>query len=344
MKKYYNVLFPIWLILIFPPVIFLLIPGNFIIDSIVLLITLKCLKTSIKETYLKTIIKVVITGFLSDIIGALFLVLGLFLPDIISQNIPWNPFNNILSVLYVIIAILISSLSIYFINKKWSFKDNPNKHIISLALAIFTAPFLFLVPSSLLYYNYNEPTISDFKGITITDNDKMKDLFRYVAIDDLEKIENKNLFINFTDDNTYNIIEEEAATLFNIIKDLNSVTFINNNKNYYFDKDYFNKIYSSDIYELDYYDMSKRYLDENFEHTYYGRVLDYDLFNSNDACSLNRQILFEDDNYIYYVNCSSVNDFYLVKNNETIKLVNALKTISIKELDNTILEITKESK
>ena len=35
--KLYNVIFPIWLILFFPPVIFITLAGNFIIDSLIII-------------------------------------------------------------------------------------------------------------------------------------------------------------------------------------------------------------------------------------------------------------------------------------------------------------------
>ncbi len=38
--KLYNVIFPFWMILLFPSVWFIVLPGNFIIDSLVLLISM----------------------------------------------------------------------------------------------------------------------------------------------------------------------------------------------------------------------------------------------------------------------------------------------------------------
>lgn len=42
--KLYNMIFPIWLMLLCPPVIFITIVGNFVIDSIVLIICFKIFK------------------------------------------------------------------------------------------------------------------------------------------------------------------------------------------------------------------------------------------------------------------------------------------------------------
>ena len=39
--KLYNVLFPVWMLMMFPGMWLIILPGNFIIDSLVLLITMK---------------------------------------------------------------------------------------------------------------------------------------------------------------------------------------------------------------------------------------------------------------------------------------------------------------
>ena len=55
-KKLYNIIFPIWILFIVPPVILLVLPSNFIIDSLVLIVALKIFKISnIKEIYKKPI-------------------------------------------------------------------------------------------------------------------------------------------------------------------------------------------------------------------------------------------------------------------------------------------------
>ena len=168
-NKFYNIIFPIWILFVFPPVILFMLPANFLIDSIVLLIALKLLKIQkIGEIYKKTIFKIWIFGFLSDIVGALFLLLSQFIPgdfwyDNILSNVVWNPFNNIFSFIYCLVALTISGVLIYFLNKKITFKNlniSPkNKNKIALSLAIITAPYLFLLPSSLIYKDYTEKII-----------------------------------------------------------------------------------------------------------------------------------------------------------------------------------------
>ena len=50
--EFYNMIFPIWLIWLFPLTWILILLGNFIIDSLVLLITLKVLNINEKKKYI----------------------------------------------------------------------------------------------------------------------------------------------------------------------------------------------------------------------------------------------------------------------------------------------------
>ena len=175
-KKIYNVFFPIWFLLLFPITWIIAIPLNFVIDSIVILLSLKFLR--IEETfqkYKKVILKVFLCGFFSDFIGAIFLflmstlvVMGeeqsaffKWVNDNIINSIMENPFNNLYAFILMTIAILISGLCIYYLNLKLSFKnvdlEEKDKKKLALYMAIFTAPYLFYIPASIVnkfLYNY----------------------------------------------------------------------------------------------------------------------------------------------------------------------------------------------
>lgn len=156
MKKIYNIIFPVYMLWAVPPVIFISMIFNFIIDSAVLLICDKILKIKdIFSKYKKVIFKVWGFGFLSDLIGAIFLFvissIFSFLEIPIRYNIDYNPFGNIYALIITIIGILISSILIYVFNRYISFKkldiSSREKCIMALTLAIVTAPYLFLLPS-----------------------------------------------------------------------------------------------------------------------------------------------------------------------------------------------------
>lgn len=169
--KLYNLLFPIWMLWIFPLTWLVILPGNFIIDSLVVLIALKLLKVQdIKKTYKKVILKVWGFGFLSDFIGTVFMLLALLLDNLwdsrsgfgkwwyehITNAVSYNPFENIWAVLWVTMCVIMSSLFIYIFNYKISLRklelETSVKKKIALALAIFTAPFLFYMPTEMFWY------------------------------------------------------------------------------------------------------------------------------------------------------------------------------------------------
>ena len=49
--KLYNVLFPLWMLLMFPQAWLIVLPGNLVIDSLVLVVAMLALKLSEKRTY-----------------------------------------------------------------------------------------------------------------------------------------------------------------------------------------------------------------------------------------------------------------------------------------------------
>lgn len=164
MKKLYNVMFPVFMILLVPVSWIVVLPANFLIDSLVVVLTMRYLKIAgIKDQYKACILKVWLVGFLSDMIGCLILVPAIPLSNgsgwskAIAVSIMLNPFKNGLALIIVCLAIIIAGIAIYFINKKFSFKklaiSDLEKHKLSLSLAIFTAPYVLLVPLTMLGYH-----------------------------------------------------------------------------------------------------------------------------------------------------------------------------------------------
>lgn len=143
--KLYNVLFPFWMILLFPQLWLIVLPGNFIIDSIVLIISMIALKvTDKKQWYKRYIIKIYLFGMISDIVGAAYLLLLMIVFQVGQMG----------DELYLTIpALVISSSLIFILNYFITFKkiDKLLRLKVSLIFALVTAPYTFLVPSSWLY-------------------------------------------------------------------------------------------------------------------------------------------------------------------------------------------------
>ena len=143
--KLYNVLFPFWMILLFPQLWLIVLPGNFIIDSAVLLITLWVLKIEDKKQwYKKYICKIYVFGMLSDIIGAAYMLFLMFVFEVGSMGD--EPYLTVP-------ALIISAVFIFVFNYSITFRkvDKKLRLTLSAVFTIVTAPYTFLVPSSWLY-------------------------------------------------------------------------------------------------------------------------------------------------------------------------------------------------
>lgn len=148
--RLYNILFPIWLFWLWPTVIWLVIlPANFVIDTLVLVIALKVLHIGQAFTVWKrSIVKVWLIGFASDFLGAALILAIMLLLDAVG-----SPLNTILfpgTTIISIPGVLLSGVLIYFFNQKLSFGRREltavQIHKLSLALAVFTAPYAMMIP------------------------------------------------------------------------------------------------------------------------------------------------------------------------------------------------------
>ena len=143
--KLYNVLFPFWMLLLFPQMWLIVLPGNFIIDSLVLLVSMAVLKIADKKQwYKKHILKIFLFGLLADIIGSAYMLLMMIgfelgrMGDELHLTIP---------------ALASSAVLIFVFNYLLTFRkaDKVLRLKFALTFAIVTAPYTFLIPSSWLY-------------------------------------------------------------------------------------------------------------------------------------------------------------------------------------------------
>ena len=143
--RLYNVLFPFWMLLLFPQMWAIVLPGNFVIDSIVLIISMFALNmTEKKRFYKRHIFQIWGFGMLSDIVGAAYMFLLMWAFEVGSMG----------DELYLTIpALIISAVLIFVLNYFVTFRKSDKVLRLKLALtfAIITAPYTFLIPSSWLY-------------------------------------------------------------------------------------------------------------------------------------------------------------------------------------------------
>lgn len=158
--RLYNVLFPIWILIFFPQVLAIVIPGNLIVDAAVLLIALAVLGCREKGAVIrKCWWKVWLLGFAADLIGAAWMVLGWFVtswvPSLDSSlgKILYNPFGHPAAFLWTAAGVAIAGWFIFLLDRR-VFRSVPEltsrqSTRLALTFAIATAPWLFFLP---LYY------------------------------------------------------------------------------------------------------------------------------------------------------------------------------------------------
>ena len=166
--KLYNVMFPIWMLIIFPLTWLIVLPVNFVIDLLVMIITLKCMKVpNIRHNTFPIVFAVWGMGFLADALGALgmmFLTMTSFQSQTTSFQIYWNeivhavafhPFQNIFAFLIVTLFVIITAVLIFLANYFICFRsislEKSRKKRLALSLAVFTAPYLFYLPTAWFY-------------------------------------------------------------------------------------------------------------------------------------------------------------------------------------------------
>ena len=164
----YNLLLPIWLLVWWPSFLWIIIiPLNYVIDRGVFTLSAKKQKPDLENKFFrKHTWKLWLFGFLSDFIGSILLLSPLFIepPKEIRGNynksafgrfmnaIQFNPFSYFPAFAYTVFAVLVAGAFIFLfdkmvLNKTGSLTREQAKSI-ALKMAIFTAPYLYLVPSS----------------------------------------------------------------------------------------------------------------------------------------------------------------------------------------------------
>ena len=147
--KLYNVLFPIWVLYFFPQVWIITLPGNLLIDCAVLLLTLTALRHAGKKAVLRQLWwKFWLLGFLADFIGAAARAGGVW--SDITRAFFTTPFRSLPALLFTLAGVALAGICIYFFDRRAMrgcvLLTNREKGHIALTMAVFTAPWTFLIP------------------------------------------------------------------------------------------------------------------------------------------------------------------------------------------------------
>lgn len=164
----YNLILPIWLLWIFPQTWLVILPANFLIDLLVIVLTMRHLRiTEIHSRAKKVILRTWLCGFAADFVGTFLMLFADFLDldanttfgrwwiDNLVNPVELCPFENIWAFLWVTACVALSAAVIYLLNVKFCLKkaglEEPERKKLALSLAIFTAPYLFYLPTEWFY-------------------------------------------------------------------------------------------------------------------------------------------------------------------------------------------------
>lgn len=160
--RLYNVIFPIWMLYLFPQMWLIALPGNLLIDCVVLLITLTVLKHTEKFTVMKQLWwKLWLLGFAADFVGIAALLPAVFIPELLGGSaalwwndhltpILYNAFKTPAAFLWTLAAVALSGVCIYLFDRRamrgCQLLTERQRHVIALTMAIATAPWTFFIP------------------------------------------------------------------------------------------------------------------------------------------------------------------------------------------------------
>lgn len=148
--KIFNVVFPLWFMMFVPPFIFIPLVSNFIIDSIVIYLTLRSNHFVLsRKKFWRLVFFAWIFGFIADLIGAGLLLLFSVYFNIDSYRIWTDPITVFLYLFSVIVTgVMIGGFNLWLCKKCNIPMEVSCK--VGLTMGIITAPWLFLIPSVVL--------------------------------------------------------------------------------------------------------------------------------------------------------------------------------------------------
>lgn len=152
--RLHNVIFPVWLLVWVPSWLWLfLIPANLLVDGLVLRYAGRKMQVDDPHLIRNNLWKVCLAGFAADFAGSFLLFAALLLAKgNTAQAMGWNPFADIWALLIHIAAIAVSGYLIYLYNKMiFRSLGEEKAHGIAIRMALITAPYLFLLPTTLFY-------------------------------------------------------------------------------------------------------------------------------------------------------------------------------------------------
>lgn len=352
MKERYNSYLPLWFLLVMPPLVLILLCFNFIMSAVGLLISLFMLGTPDAFTkYSKNVFKVFGITLLLDFVSFILLLIPEFFHKVsfVQENLIYplehNPYSTVVSTIYILgVFLIVISLAYLLIKNKIVNKmdeTKKKKRLVKVMLTLFVIPYLFFVPSS-LFIKEEKSTLEDFRGTIIGNKSDIVNILRnlnvseyinsYVLIDHKEPY---TIYVSLKDIeyNHLMMFESDASVILALVDDVNEVIFKMSGKEYKYNINDINEIFG-DVKKKSLTAIEERYSNIKFDnYIYYGRLNGYDVFDTSEVCEENLEKIYEANETIYYIECSTLDNIKLYKKGEVISLKKAFKN-GIVTIDN----------
>ena len=155
--RLYNILLPIWMLVWWPSWLWLLlIPGNYLIDRLVLRWSLQGREDRgafcRRHTW-----KICLAGFVSDFAGAALMLYTVYATESsreFNNALAYAPFSHWGAFAVTVLSVALSGLLIFLLDRfilKKAGLDAAQARRSALCMALITAPYLYLFPTGLLY-------------------------------------------------------------------------------------------------------------------------------------------------------------------------------------------------
>lgn len=351
MKKM-NAYFPIWFLMIVPPMLFLTLAYNAVMATIGLSIVYLIIKEQkIIERIVPNILKLWGLTILVDVVSFILMILpqlfykNSFIKENLIQPLETNQYSNILSAIYTFIIAAIVCLIIYsFIKRsilnKYKVKDDKKKLVIFI-LMLFMFPYIFFLPSNKIVKTEYQ-SLEELRGTTAKSKSKIGTALKYLetsdnissyVIDTHAEPYSIDIYVKDIELNHQMLFERDAAILFSIIDDVNQISFYLNDKQYVYTINRINKIFK-DVKEKSIVEIYNRYKDTKYtDYIYLGHVGNYDVFDTSEFCETEHQLLFEVTGTEYYLSCSSLDKIIIFNKTERINIEKAMEQGLITQYD-----------
>lgn len=361
MKERYSAYLPIWFVLMLPPLSILLLGWNFILCGLGLMIGLLIMGLPNGFTkYSKNIFKLWGISILLDVVAFIFLLAPQILSKIdffntnLVKPIEYNPYSKVFSAIYMIILFLFIVFLAYILINKFVIKgisgDKIKTSIMRFIIIICVLPYLLFVPSTFVL-NAEKNNLEDFKGTILGNKSEVVTIMKYLSVSDYissyvldthKEPYSINLYLDPIDVNYIAKFEMDAATIFNLIDDVNIVNYTMNGIKYTYNINKVNKVFK-DVKNTKISEILNRYTNSKFtDFIYLDHIGKYDIFDTSELCEEIVQDLFTYEGNKYYLVCSSLDNIKLFNDGEEVmNLREAIKekVISEKELVESLIPI-----